>query len=179
MAKLNLVSPWINYYHELEVFFKEDPYVNVFFDEENMDIKLLVDSHYTAAALTHLLNQEKEFGNVKLTITIVPSNSAVMSKYDKQAKQRVNIMFEEKDYAGLFHDALKSNDIFDCIHEISTPLDFRATYILFKKKVLQYYNDNLGDYHGVKSTLAENIARDIFVELPGVYFCTDVNDPNY
>lgn len=49
--------------------------------------------------------------------------------------------------------------------------------MLFKKEVVQYFTDNLGDYNGYRSTLYENIARDIFGDIVGVFFCT--NDMYY
>ena len=74
----------------------------------------------------------------------------------------------------LYVYALSGNDEFSEAHKIEGALGFDAVYVVFKKNVIQYYTDNLGDLHGIKSTLAENIARDIFVQHPGVFFCTDV-----
>jgi len=50
------------------------------------------------------------------------------------------------------------------------------TYVLFKNKVVQYFIDNIGDYNGMKSTLYEDIARDIFEDVDGVFFCTALPD---
>ena len=51
------------------------------------------------------------------------------------------------------------------------------TYVVFKKEVVQYFNDSLGDIHGVCSTLMQDIAKDIFEDTEGVYFCTDTENP--
>lgn len=52
------------------------------------------------------------------------------------------------------------------------------TYVVFKNCVVQFFNDNLNDPHGVVSTLYENIADEIFkdIQFPndGVAFCTDI-----
>ena len=54
-----------------------------------------------------------------------------------------------------------------------------ATYVVFKNCVVQFFNDNLNDCHGIISTLYETIAYDIFEEFrknqnAAVYFNTDV-----
>ena len=46
-------------------------------------------------------------------------------------------------------------------------------YVMFKPEVVQYWDDNLGDPHGNISTLAQEIARDVFEDGNGVYFSTD------
>jgi len=48
--------------------------------------------------------------------------------------------------------------------------------VVFKNCVVQFFNDNLNDAHGVISTLYQNIAAEIFEDanLPGVHYCTDV-----
>ena len=49
-------------------------------------------------------------------------------------------------------------------------------YVVFKNCVVQFFNDNLNDAHGLISTLYQDIAADI-LDGPGtigVYYCTDV-----
>lgn len=41
-------------------------------------------------------------------------------------------------------------------------------------KVVQYFNDDLGDAHGVCSTLYQEIAKDVFGEHEGIFFCTNL-----
>ena len=51
------------------------------------------------------------------------------------------------------------------------------TFVEFCKYVVQYYNDNLGDLHGNRTTVMEQIAREVFDDVSGVYFCTDNGMP--
>ena len=51
------------------------------------------------------------------------------------------------------------------------------TYVVFRNEVVQYYTDDLGDYFGMASTLYEDIARDLFSEVDGIYFCTNTEKP--
>lgn len=53
---------------------------------------------------------------------------------------------------------------------ISNPI----AYCSFKKEVVQYPADDLSSETGLKSTLYEDLAREIFENTDGVYFCTDV-----
>ena len=55
MAKLQLVSPWINFYHEVNALFRYDRDVTVIFDEEETEVKLYVNGGEKAEALSELL----------------------------------------------------------------------------------------------------------------------------
>lgn len=75
----------------------------------------------------------------------------------------------------LIKTALAGNPIVSYVEHIdilNNPID----YVVFEKEVVQYFNDNLGDIHGVESTLYENLAREVFEEHDGVFFCTDIDD---
>ena len=41
---------------------------------------------------------------------------------------------------------------------------------------MQYYNDDLGDAYGNCSTLWQDIARRLFEDVLGIFYCTDVKD---
>ena len=47
------------------------------------------------------------------------------------------------------------------------------TYVIFKKEVVQYYNDSLADAHGMCSTLYQDIASRILDAGEGIFFCTN------
>ena len=53
---------------------------------------------------------------------------------------------------------------------------FSLTYVVFKNCVVQFFNDNLNDCHGLISTLYQDIAAEIFedADLHNVYYNTDV-----
>lgn len=171
MAKVNLASPWNEYYDKMVAFFAEDPEVTILYDEEAKNIKVLVRGQNKAEALTYLLNSEVDFSGVKLLITVIPANEVI-----SDIKKCFSNANNEEDYTTLYKRSLIDNDLFAYTKTIENMMGFNAVFIVFKKKVVQYYSDNLGDLNGMKSTLAENIARDIFVPHNGVFFCTDVKD---
>ena len=168
MAKVKLTAPWDEYYEELNAFFEEDPDVTILYDEEAKDIKVLVQETIKAEVLTHLLKDEVEFGGVKLTITVVPANEVT-----ECVKKLVTNIGNDENFGEMYDRVLINNGAFAYTYTVDNVMGFNAVFVVFRKKVIQYYNDDLGDLHGMKSTLAENIARDIFVSHNGVFFCTD------
>ena len=168
MANLKLISPWRNYYNKVQAFFKEDPDVNIVFDEDNMDILVFVQNPYKAEALNYLLKSEQKYGDTTVSITVVPVNN------DPDVKKHIKSSYNDENYAHLYSVAFCGNTIFSELRVIRGLLGFDAIYVVFDKHVVQYYIDNIGDLHGMKSTLAEDIARDIFVEKPEIFFCTDI-----
>ena len=155
MAKLGLSAPWTIYYRELEALFAKDPGVRVVYDEENKEIKLFVGREKKAAALTDLLPTEKKFGRITLKVTVVPANGAT--------------------YTGEWdlHDLFDGNGAVDFVQTTAHVPGLCIEYVVFHKEVVQYYTDNLMDYNGLKSTLYEDLARDVFGTLEGVSFSTN------
>ena len=160
MAKTKLAPPWITFVNELEQLFKYDGEVHIVYDEDEQEVKVYVDSAGKAEALRVLLPEGKDFGNVGLTITVVPANGTMPVKNDK-----------------LFDVAFKGNGAYSFSKTIQGIFTNNLTYVVFRNKVVQYWNDNLGDIYGQTSTLYQEIAKNIFGENEGICFCTDVEGP--
>ena len=168
MARLNLSSPWVSFYHEVSTFFEKDPDVRVVYDEDENVLSLYVDNAAKAAALTELLPVEKTFGAVTMRVNVIPANSIEETALKLKARAG-NVPIAE-----LYSNALAGNPHVKEIITINGIFNNPMTYVVFKKEVIQYFNDSLGDINGVCSTLCQDIANDIFAEKTGVYFCTDV-----
>lgn len=153
--KLNLSPPWVEFYHEMEAMFKHDPGVEVTYDEDENIVTLFVEGAAKAEALTELLPAEKTFGNITVLINVVPANS-------------------ERSKISLFQDAFQGNPAFAYAITLDDVFTNPISYVIFKKEVVQYYNDDLSDPHGFESTLYETIANDIFEDHDGVCFSTDL-----
>lgn len=160
MARLKLSPPWIEYVNEMEELFKYDKEVHVVYDDEENEVKLYVDSPAKAQALIDLLPAVQVFGNVTLTITVVPANGTAPVSKDK-----------------LFDTVFKGNGAYSFSKTVQGVFTNGLTYVVFKNRVVQYWNDNLGDIYGQRSTLYQEIAKDVFGNVDGVYFCTDVEEP--
>lgn len=159
MAKVNLSAPWVLFYREVEALFGEDPEITVVYDEDQGKISLFVDNPDKADALTQLLPTERMFGNVSIRLEVIPNNKMTESK------------------AHLFLRAFDGNPAFAYGKTVSGIFSSDLNYIVFRNKVVQYFNDDLGDVNGNCSTLYQELAKDIFENHEGVYFCTDVERP--
>ena len=153
--ELNMVSPWAEYLNQLEAFFKEDDDVRVEYDNEAMVIKIYVDGAAKAEALSKLLPTSKKFGNVEIKVNIIPANPLDTSRI------------------GLFKKAFEGNRAVADIETISDISSNDFNFIIFKPEVVQYYNDDLSDFNGICSTLYQDLAKELFGETEGCYFCTD------
>lgn len=168
MARLNMLSPWMTYYHEMVAFFKKDDEVNVVWDDSgDVDtIKLYVKEESKAEALMELLPTTKEFGVVTVNIEIIPAND----------KKSFFITRMNHTNPALFSMALRDNNAVSFIKTVEGIFSNPITYIVFNKEVVQYFNDSLGDYFGQCSTLYQELAKDIFGTHEGVFYCTNKAD---
>lgn len=153
--KTKMSPPWYGYYNKLLALFGEDPEIKVEFDESELTVYLYVNNTNKYIALQSILPDKQDFGGTILRIVLVPANKENKTTFDS------------------FRTAFKGNPAVTDIQEVSGVFTNPILYIEFEKKVIQYYDDNLGDLHGNHSTLLEEIARDIFDEDCGVFFCTD------
>ena len=93
---------------------------------------------------------EKEFGNVKLNIEVIPANVPPKTKLE------------------LFMTAFKGNPAINSIEKVSA-YGQDLGFVIFEPEVVQYPTDDIGDYFGIESTLYENIARDIFDNTENIF----------
>ena len=155
--KVSMVSPWMDYVKKLEAFFQKDDAVKIeFIDGEAREVKVYVEGGRKAEALEKLLPKSIDFGNVTVKVTVVPANL-------------------EESKAALFRAAFEGNDAVNFIETVTPPFSSNSfTYVVFEKDVVQYWNDNLGDFYGLSSTLYQDLAKEIFNgNDDGIYFCTD------
>ena len=157
MARVKLSAPWDEFYNEVNELFRYDDEVRVVFFEEQKTIKLYVDNPAKAEALQKLLPQKKEWGKVVLLIEVIPSN--------KEKKTELT--------RSIWSVAFTSNTAVSFIYTIDGIFSNPLTYVVFVNEVVQYFNDNLGDINGNRSTLYEDIARDVFENVDATFFCTD------
>lgn len=166
MAQLNLSAPWILFYREVEAMFERDREVKVVFidsEDEPKSLNVYVESSEKASAIRQLLVSSEEFGSVHLNISVIPANG--------NASKR-NII----DVIELFETAFENNPAYRYIEKVDGIFSNPIYYVVFDKKVVQYFTDDIGDAHGVCSTLYQEIAKDIFSPLDEVHYCTDTFD---
>lgn len=159
--RLKLAPPWITYINQMIALFDGDPQIACNVDTLTPSIVLACNNGDKVTALMQILPYEVKFGNIILTISVdgIPSNRAFKNKKE------------------LFETAFSGNPAFAyAVCPDENAYWFSATYIVFKNHVVQFFNDNLNDCHGIVSTLYENVARDVIDKeaANGVYFNTDI-----
>lgn len=157
MSNVNLSSPWNKFAREVMALFGEDSEIKIIYSEEEKTIELLVDNQAKAEALMQLLPSEKKWGNVALEIKVTPAN-----------------VHQETPESTLFAAAFSGNPAFAFAQKAGSLFSFPMTYIVFKNKVVQFFNDDMSDVYANCSTLYQELAKDIFEERTGISFCTDV-----
>ena len=160
MAILKLSAPWHIYYKELCELFKFDEEVRIVYDTEEQVINIYVDNAAKADAMYAVLPTEKDFGGVVVQINVIPANKTTF----KGVRSKRGATYED-----LFY----KNPIVDDIVTIEGIMTNPITYVIFKKEVVQYYNDSLADAHGLCSTLYQDIAKRILDADEGIFFCTN------
>ncbi len=163
--RCKLSPPWCTYINKLQALFDGDPQIafNVDVDSTNPSVVLATNNPEKGAALRMLLPEEKEFGNVKLTIGI-------------DCEKIPNLAF--KNAKELFETAFDKNPALAYVITTEGYWYANFTYVVFKNCVVQFFNDNLNDPHGVISTLYQDIADELFADMAfsghGIAYCTDV-----
>lgn len=153
--KIKMAAPWIIYANQIEAMFKEDKDIDFNFDDgEEKIITLRVAGTEKANALAQLLPNEQKFGNIIVKINVIPANAV--------GNKSIN----------LFQKAFKDNPAVSEITTVETlwgPLSF----IVFKPKVVQYYNDAMYDLNGICTTIYQDLAKEIFGINDGIFYCTE------
>jgi hypothetical protein len=160
-SRFKLSPPWVEYISKLEALFDGDPQIAFNIDYEHMTVALAGNNGEKNAALQRLLPTEKKFGNITLHIVVDGPIANIAFPTQKE----------------LFDCAFEGNPAY--AYSVTPGSDvwfFSATYVVFKNCVVQFFNDNLNDCHGITSTLYQDIAAEIFEEadLHNVYYNTDV-----
>lgn len=160
--RFKLSPPWTTFVNELEQLFGHDRQITIKYDDGGKAVRLYVNNDKKAAVLAALLPKKKVFGNVNVTISVVPANGCV-----------IDVDFDGMTFGKIFDVAFEDNPVYVRSVDIDGMFSNVITYVVFKKEVVQFFNDNLNDINGNCSTLYQEIASDVFEDLESVFFCTD------
>jgi len=162
---LKLSPPWITYLNELEALFGGDTDVEICFDNKKKTVKLTVRTAEKCRAIDWLMPETVKIGAVTLQIDVFCRERCLLKEVTDCDK-------------ALFEAAFERNPAFAFAREVEDLFGNKFVYVVFKNRVVQFFNDNLGDIYGNLSMLYEQCARDVLdtEELEGVFFCTDVEE---
>lgn len=156
-TNLNLSAPWLEYARMIYALFSRDPEITVIYDFDDIHLKLLVNNDVKADAISKLLPMEKAFGNITLKISVIPSN-------------------KEDSIVDIYRKAFNGNPIFSDVVDGSDLNHPGFAYVIFENKIAQYFNDQLNTVDGLKSSLYEDIAREVFEGSDGAFFTTQTGE---
>ena len=162
MMKFAIEAPWYTFRKKVNALFEQDEKITVgeVYEPEDgtcdfaFDIE--VKDHEKFLALDRVMPKTRTFGNVTLGITLFDEENA-----------------NGNDGIELFETIFKDNPI---VKDIKRAVDFAGTefgFVRFQPEVIQFPDDNIADYSGNWSGLAQDIAGEVFDDgFRGVYFCT-------
>lgn len=163
MGNLKISSPWQEFNSKVRTLFDGDKDIEVGDiykpnegGEAYFAFDILVRNHKKFEALDKVMPAAVEFGNITLGICVQDLENAV----------------DEIRPAQLFAAIFEGNPHFKDVKEINDVAGFTHAYVRFKPEVLQFFNDDLSDYNRNWSGLAQDIAEEVFADLPGTHFCT-------
>ena len=143
--QVSLSPPWITKVNELKALFGVDPDIDVVYNDEAKEVIIESVNTFKIMALQKILVPSVTFGNVTLTIKCLVKDNA------------------EDDVASLIKTAFADNPHFSQVITAPTPYG-EQVYALFKKEVIQFYNDDTSDYYGNWNGLSEDILRGVVNE---------------
>jgi hypothetical protein len=152
-----LCPPWITYRNEVEMLFEQDPEVSVSkvtpSEDRNQIMSISSKNIGKMRAISMLIPTKISFGNVNLNI-------------------KFNIIDNCATVADIYRSAFAGNPALEEIIENVPAGKVKFIYLLFQKKVVQFWNDNAGDPYGNIATLYQEIANNVCKKYENVYFCT-------
>lgn len=166
MMKMHIEAPWYTFQKKVQALFNGDPDITVndlVVDEDGeadyvLDIE--VRNHKKFEALDRVIATYKEFGNIVVKIAL----------YDEE-NNGLNPGVE------LYETIFEGNPVIEAVKNRVFPDGVSHGYVCFKPEVVQFFDDNLSDYNGNWTGLAEDIAREIFEnDSTGMQFCTAAID---
>lgn len=157
---VKLSPPWTTIEKFLAQMFEGDDDITIYpmIRKEDGSREIVIESNYAdkICALSELLNNEYDFGNVKLKITYRVTNKYCFTK--------------NTDLYGTVIDALASTPRVEDIKKIRNFVEDEFIVIEFAKEVIQFFNDDLQDYYGNWNGTLVDVAKKIFKSNDKILF---------
>ncbi len=151
-AITKLSPPWYAYHRKVQAMFGRDPEVHVKdlaeIGECRYSYMILISDKEKAKAIKAILPQNVKMGNIEIDLAILGPDEDDIDPLDKSDSE-------------IYETAFSENPIFEKT-AVRSFGPFETSYCIFKKEVIQFWNDDLYDYYGNYSRLASDIARELF-----------------
>ena len=163
MESMKIEAPWYEMNKKVKALFEGDPdievgdiYTNPEGHSYQYAFDVLVRRHEKFKALEKVLPEVMEFGNVALGIFLMDMENL----FDEEHPVSV--------YAAIFDGNPRIKDIREARDSAGTV----HAFVRFKPEVVQFFHDDISDYNGNWSGLAQDIAKEVFMGNPFIHFCT-------
>ena len=155
---MRLAAPWYTYQKKVKALFDLDA------DIEVGDVRQDEDGNYAFEILVH--NSAKFIALDRVMPKIVGFDNVML---------KINIVDVEDDSTlaaiELYKTIFENNPIVKDVRDIRDDMGMLHGYVRFQPEVLQFFNDDLSDFNGLWSGLAQEIAKEVFTNQ-NVHFCT-------
>ena len=152
---LRLSPPWYTFFNFIKHTIGKDKQVKVLEMKEVSEVDFLiqidVNDKYKALALATILEPYKEFVNVKVNVEVLHLGETVNPS---EKKQNVGTLVD------FYEKAFETNEYFSQI-EFGDLFGSMVLFPVFKKEVIQFFNDNLADLYNNLN----GVAADVFTEI--------------
>ena len=156
---LKLEAPWYTYQKKVKALFglDEDIDVGEVYNSDNCDyaFDIEVKDSDKFVALDRVLPKSVNFGNVELGIRLI--NTEDVSGTETAVE--------------LYQTIFKNNPILKDIRTVEDKTGGIHGFVRFQPEVIQFFHDDISDYNGNWSGLAQDIAKEVFANR-NVHFCT-------
>lgn len=153
---ITLSAPWDIYRKKLLALFDKDEDIEVKEITDDYELHIVSSNMRKFNALRNLLPPIKTFGNVTLRIIVD------YKEYTFSYRQAIKDLFADN---GRVKQIIDGKDRSNIPH----------VFVLFKPEVIQFFSDNMFDYNGLWSGLAQDLCTEIFegAQTNCVHFSTD------
>jgi hypothetical protein len=141
-----LSPPWEIHTRKVRELFREDEAVDaVVYDPDEQTIKVFVQGNDKAESLQRIIRDRLAFGNVNVTVTVIPSN-------------------KEPDETEDYRRAFESNPLFTGVLRGETPSGDEVGFAVFEPEVAQFFSDDISSPFGLTTMTVEQLAKDVLVQ---------------
>ena len=152
---LRLSPPWYTFFNYIKHSIGADRYVDV------LDMKELSNTRYLiqvdvkvkkkAAALAAILVTHRQFGNINVCVEVMHNGQVV-----KPVEQTHNVC----SLISVLEAALETNDYFE-FAKFEKIFSAAVIFPVFKKAVIQFFNDDLSDLYNNFNGVAANVFEEV------------------
>ena len=155
MAEIQMQAPWVVYAKKVKALFEYDPDVSTVLDEASYVLRVYVHGDDKAKSIAKVLPEEMEFGNVTLSIMVIPDNKDELTIIDHLRR------------------AFAGNLVLrDVVEYPVVPGGPSMAYALFAPEVVQIECDNAASPYGLVTTTYEGVAKDV-LNVDGVMIASE------